>query len=130
MSHAVIDWKPDVPAPPSRHSERTQGSFLPHLAVAYERGPSGQMERRLWLTVPASIEFEAPATHIARVVSLPGCVSQGSTKREAKENLASALADILKLHVRRGTRPQFSEPAAEFDLSTLVNLRVNVVEDT
>lgn len=81
--------------------------------------------------VPASIVYEPdPCVYVARVVSLPGCVSQGTSREEAKKNLASALVDILKLHAKRGTQPEFQEPNYQVELSTLSNVSVDVEEDS
>lgn len=125
MSQTIADWKSTEPAPTDRSSERSQGSFMPRFGVAYTRSASGELKPQLRLSVPATIQFESNGVFIARVLSLPGCVSQGPTKDEAKENLKSALIDVIKLHATLGTRPAFQEPDYLVVLSTLVDIHVN-----
>ena len=42
------------------------------------------------------IEKDEDGWYIATVPSLPGCISQGRTEEEVKENIA----DAIKLHIR------------------------------
>jgi predicted RNase H-like HicB family nuclease len=41
---------------------------------------------------------------IARCVDLPGCMSYGSTEREAVENLIEALTGVLNVRMQRQAR--------------------------
>ena len=49
-----------------------------------------------------SLERDEDGVWIAECPSIPGCVSQGSTKDEAVVNIADAIRDCLEVRAERG----------------------------
>lgn len=53
---------------------------------------------------PIVIEQDEDGVYIATVPSLPGCVSQGTTREEAEANVADAIAGYLASAEKHGER--------------------------
>lgn len=47
------------------------------------------------------IEPDETGVYVAHVIELPGCISQGSTYREALDNIFAALEGYLAVQIRR-----------------------------
>ncbi|HEX7186496.1 MAG TPA: type II toxin-antitoxin system HicB family antitoxin [Thermoanaerobaculia bacterium] len=53
----------------------------------------------------AYIEQDEDGVFVARVPSLPGCISQGQTRDEAQENIEEAIAAYLESLRKHGEAP-------------------------
>ena len=84
--------------------------FSPIFQLTVEKVKEGSPSRKkLRISVPAIIEEEGDVFG-AWIPSLPGCVAMGDTFEEARENLEAALRDVLDLHKKEGTFPNFRDP--------------------
>jgi len=52
-----------------------------------------------------SIYQDEDGAYIAECPSIPGCVSQGQTEREAESNIADAIRECLAVRAERGMPP-------------------------
>lgn len=63
------------------------------------------------ITFPLSVDCDEDGVWIVECPSIPGCVSQGSTKNEAIDNVRDAIRLCLEVRAERGmplTIPQHS----------------------
>ena len=98
--------------------------FLPTFTATVHADGSRQILGQAMF--PSSVVFEDDRW-VAVVILIPGCVSEGATRDEAKASLKEALEDILEIHRSRGTWPSFVPPEdPEIPPSSLFNLIVDV----
>lgn len=51
---------------------------------------------------PIAINRDEDGMFVAECPSIPGCVSQGKTEREAEENIREAIKDCLEVRAEKG----------------------------
>lgn len=124
-------WDPGETRTRSKPSEEqvATGSFAPILSarVTYREGKSPSITGANFSLI-VSIAWDAEASvYVGTIPCLLGCVSEGETREEARENLKSAFVDVMKAHRERGTVPPFTDsPEIPVVPSTLTSMHVNL----
>jgi predicted RNase H-like HicB family nuclease len=124
MSGTTWASRPETRPAAQTADSSSQTFYYPSVSVFLNQSTGESVQT---LEFPASIVFDCESgRYVGRVLALPGCVSEVESPKEAKENLTSALKDILDLHRDRGTRPVLSPPEGEVPPSSLKTIHVQV----